>query len=58
VLTPPTAVALVALLVLVISAAAVGLWLTFNPQGVSDMPSFWHGTTDVLRTVRMLGSCQ
>jgi hypothetical protein len=51
-------VTLVALLVLVTSTAAVGLWFTFNPVGGSDMPSFWHGTTDVLRTVRMLGSCQ
>jgi hypothetical protein len=51
-------VALVGLLVLAISAAAVGLGFTFNPQNISDMPSFWHGTTDVLRTVRMLGSCQ
>lgn len=51
-------VALVGLLVLATSTAAVGLWFTFNPVGGSDMPSFWHGATDGLRTVRMLGSCQ
>lgn len=51
-------VALIGLLLLAIATAIVGLWFTFHPVGGSDSPSFWHGATDTLRTVRMLGSCQ
>lgn len=55
-LSAPATVALIGVLLLAIAAAAVGLWFTFNPVGVS--PSFWDGATDVMRAVRLLGSCQ
>lgn len=45
---------LVGLLVVTTAVAAMGLWIVFSPQE----PSFWNGATDVLRSVRLLGSCR